>query len=403
MDQLPQPVLERTGGPGPSRWMGVGSSTDPDPRAATVAALAEAVSGDDAKLVVLFASVERDLAEISATASDLLGDVALVGCSSAGGLTSTGSVDSGVVAIALGGDGFDVATGSAVGDAADGLRSAAASAATCIRRLPRRRRHTALVVLADGLCGDQMEVVRGAYEVAGAGVPLVGGCAGDDLEMVRTHQIHGRDVLTDAVVAAAITSDEPIGIGVRHGCVSEGEPVLVTDTDGVTVRTLDDRPALDAFLDRYDAPPLARTDPAEFSAFALTRPLGIRRRDRIELRYVAGADFEHRSLQCIAEVPQGGLAWFMRGDAHAVLDATDQACADAVAALGGADPLGLVVFDCVARRAVLTEERVSGEVSRMSAAAGGAPVAGFYTYGEIARTSGAGGFHNQTLVVLAIA
>jgi hypothetical protein len=34
--------------------------------------------------------------------------------------------------------------------------------------------------------------------------------------------------------------------------------------------------------------------------------------------------------------------------------------------------------------------------------AGGAPVAGFYTYGEIARTHGVSGFHNQTLVVLAV-
>jgi hypothetical protein len=33
----------------------------------------------------------------------------------------------------------------------------------------------------------------------------------------------------------------------------------------------------------------------------------------------------------------------------------------------------------------------------------GAPIAGFYTYGEIARTSGVRGFHNQTLVVLALA
>jgi hypothetical protein len=30
-------------------------------------------------------------------------------------------------------------------------------------------------------------------------------------------------------------------------------------------------------------------------------------------------------------------------------------------------------------------------------------VAGFYTYGEIARTHGVSGFHNQTLVVLAFA
>ncbi len=32
----------------------------------------------------------------------------------------------------------------------------------------------------------------------------------------------------------------------------------------------------------------------------------------------------------------------------------------------------------------------------------GAPVAGFYTYGEIARTRGISAFHNQTLVVSAV-
>ena len=34
--------------------------------------------------------------------------------------------------------------------------------------------------------------------------------------------------------------------------------------------------------------------------------------------------------------------------------------------------------------------------------AGGTPLAGFYTWGEIARTRGINGFHNQTLVVLAV-
>jgi hypothetical protein len=35
--------------------------------------------------------------------------------------------------------------------------------------------------------------------------------------------------------------------------------------------------------------------------------------------------------------------------------------------------------------------------------AGEAPYAGFYTYGEIARTHGIDGFHHQTLAVLALA
>ena len=58
-----------------------------------------------------------------------------------------------------------------------------------------------LLLLTDGLAGDQQEVVRGAYSVVGAEIPLVGGCAGDNLKMVKTLQFHGDDVLTGSVVA----------------------------------------------------------------------------------------------------------------------------------------------------------------------------------------------------------
>ena len=83
--------------------------------------------------------------------------------------------------------------------------------------------------------------------------------------------------------------------------------------------------------------------------------------------------------------------------------ATDEACSEALEALGGQPPLGLLAFDCIARRGVLGNSGIEREVTRISNHAGEAPVAGFYTYGEIARTRGISGFHNQTLVVLALA
>jgi hypothetical protein len=262
--------------------------------------------------------------------------------------------------------------------------------------------HRVLLLLADGLAGDQQEIVRGAYAVAGAAVPLVGGCAGDDLRMVATHQFFGDEVMTDAVVAAAISSNAPIGIGVRHGWRRVGEPMLVSASAANRVDMLDDRPALDVYLERLKAPPEARSDPAAFTHFAQTHPLGLaRRRGEEHVRFVSGADFEHRSILCIAEVPQGGLTWLMEGDATSVLDATDAACAEAIGALDGRKPIGLLTFDCIARKSVLGLD-VRDEVARVAAHAGAAPVAGFYTYGEIARTHGVSGFHNQTLVVLAV-
>jgi hypothetical protein len=259
-----------------------------------------------------------------------------------------------------------------------------------------------LLLLSDGLAGDQQEVVRGAFGVVGAEMPLVGGCAGDGLKMQATYQLHGTEVLQGAVVAAAIASDGPLGIGVRHGWRRVGEAMVVTASEDSRVFSLNDRPALDVYLDHLAAPPEARADPAAFTRFALTHPLGLSRRSGEEVRFVAEADFTERSLGCIAQVPQGGLAWFMEGDDASVLEATVEACSDALAPLGGQPPLGMMAFDCIARRGVLGEDGIGTEVGRIAEFAGGAPVAGFYTYGEIARTRGINGFHNQTLVILAL-
>jgi len=383
-----------------SRWFSVGSSRASDSHLAGAEAADAALEGRAAKLLIVFASDRYELPSLLDGICEQADDTPLIGCSTAGEIATSGPGDAGAVVVALGGDGFSVATGRATDASAD-LRGAGERAAACIGELEERR-HRALVMLTDGLAGNQQDIVRGAHGVLGAGVPLVGGCAGDDLKMSRTFQFDGREVLTDAVVTAAIGSDAPLGIGVRHGWRRVGEPVLVTRSEGNRIFELDEQPALDVYLERLDAPAAARTDANEFTRFALTHPLGIGRRSgEDQVRFIGGADFEDRSLACIAEVPPAAMAWFMEGDRDSVLEATDAACSDALMPLDGNPPLGMIVFDCIARRGVLGEG-IEEEIRRLSSVAGRVPVAGFYTYGEIARTHGAGGFHNQTLVALAL-
>lgn len=384
------------------RWLAVGKSSARDPRKAGIAATADALQDEEAKLLIVFCSSAYQLEPLMAGIRREAPAVPLIGCSTAGEIATGGPGDGGVVVTAFGGSGFSAATRAGVG-ASRRLREAGAEAAGCISQIEDRP-HRVLIMLTDGLAGDQQEVVRGAYSVAGAAVPLVGGCAGDDLAMKQTFQLHGEDVLSDAVVFAALGSDAPIGIGVRHGWRRAGEPLLITRSAHNRVYEIDDRPALDAYLERLDAPPEARRDAAAFTQFAQTHPLGLAaRRGEAHVRFVGEADFEQRSLICIAEVPQGGRAWLMEGDDQSVLRATDAACDVALSALDGQRALGMLAFDCIARRGVLGDERVCQEISQIAERADGAPVAGFYTYGEIARTQGVSGFHNQTLVVMAVA
>lgn len=383
------------------RWFGVGQSGDRDPAAAGREAAARAIEGSDPRLLVVFASSRYELAPLLAAINQRSGGVPLIGCSTAGEIASSGPGDAGVVITAIGGDGFGAHVAAAEG-ASTRLREAGAEAARCIDGLDGHR-HRTLMILSDGLAGDQQEVVRGAYSVVGAGTPLVGGCAGDDMRMERTYQLFGDQVLSDAVVAAAISSEAPLGIGVRHGWRRIGDPMLITLSSNNRVCEIDGEPALDVYLDRLDVPEPARSDPVEFTRFAATHPLGLAsRRGEHHVRYIGEGDFETRALVCIAEVPQGALAWLMEGDAESVLEATDAARDAAVEGLEGRRPLGMIAFDCIARRGVLGDEGIGREIDRITADGDDTPVAGFYTYGEIARTHGVSGFHNQTLVLLAV-
>jgi hypothetical protein len=382
------------------RWVAVSRSRDQHSHAAGREAAREALVHRDAALVLVFCSPAHDLAQLIAGVRHESCELPLIGSTTAGEIGLGGPSDGGVVVLALGGPGFSVATAAATG-ISPRLRQAGAEVATCINAVTTKP-HRVLLLLTDGLAGDHQEILRGAYSVAGAAVPLVGGTAADDMRMIRTHQFHGGDVLGNAVVALALGSDAPMGIGVRHSWRPFGEPMLVTGSSGNWIHSLDDEPATEAYLRRLEAPPECFRDERAFTFFAVTHPLGLSRRSGERLRCVFKADFENRSIACNAQVPSGAVTWFMECSPASVLESTDQVCSEALRGLDGRPPIGLIAFGCVGRRAVLGADGAAAEVDRIVEHAGGAPVAGFYSYGEIARVRGGNGFHNQTLVALAL-
>jgi hypothetical protein len=180
--------------------------------------------------------------------------------------------------------------------------------------------------------------------------------------------------------------------------------MLVTRAEGRRVLELDGCPALDAYLERLDAPPAG--DPVREALLALGRtyPLGLSRRaGEAQVRALVATDPTDRSLTFLGDIPQTGLVWPMAGDAASALAATDDACAEAIAGLHGAPPRGLLVFDAGARSAVLGPEGMREAAGRIARHAAGAPFAGGGMSGEIARTRGLAGFHNLALAVLAVA
>jgi len=364
-----------------------------------VEAITAALQDRTPALVLLFVSPSFDLAAVaSAAESSVPRDAPVIGCTTSGEIADGAAGSGRIAAVALGGPGFAVQV--SAGALAEGGREAGRAAARALAGLDRPYR--VLLLLHDGLAGERSQVVRGAYSVAGSTVPLVGGCAGDELAMVATHQLLDGRVLTGSVIGAAIGSDAPIGVGVGHGWTRIGEPMVVTHSDGHRIFTLDDEPALDHYLRRVGAGPEVLADDELWRHTTLRRPLGLSRPGGEEIRAVLGTDHGDRSLSC-SDVPQGTVIWAMAGDPDSVNKGTRAACDEALAGLHGAPALGVIAFDCAARRAILGESGLVGEVAVMHERLGEVPVGGFYTYGEIARTRGARGVHNATLVLLALA
>lgn len=381
------------------RWFGAGMSDSPESYEAGSLAAQQACEGTNAKLVILFASSSHDLRALLDGVRSVTGSTPLIGCTTAGEISPGAVSDASVIVTILGGA-FDVEVASTT--VGDDLFEAGSAVAECGQSIIDRE-HKALLMLSDGLAGDQQQVVRGAYATLGISVPLVGGCAGDDLAMVKTFQFFNDQVLEDSIVVAALASDAPLGIGARHGWRSVGEPMVVTQSQGGVVTELNGKPALEAYGERLGLAPEILQDVKAFTDFALTHPLGIQHRGLEEVRFVTGSDPAEGTITCIAEVPQGGLVWIMEGDVDSVMEGTADSTQDALDSLGGVDPIGVLAFDCIARRSVLGDEHLGRELELISHCANGAPVTGFYTYGEFARTVGSRGFHNQTLVTLAIA
>ena len=386
------------GDPG-DRWFGVGRSLAADPAEAGTRACREALGGRRAGLLVVFASLSHATPEMAeAVHAEAGGDVLMIGCSTSGELTADGR-GAGVVVNALGG--YSAAVRAVPREVTD-LYEAGITAASCLDDIDGE--HRVVLLLGDGRSGDQQEMVRGAYTVAGASVPLVGGCAGDNVTQTGTFHFYSDAatvrLMPNAVLGAALGAPVPFGIGSAHGWHRVGEPMVVTRSESGTIYELDGEPALDAYLRRTGGTPDLAADPEAFLQFATVRPLGLARRSGEDIRIIFAADPAERSLAGLADTPEGAMVWFMEADDDEIVDATASA---AVAAVGQVTtPLGVLIFDCCVRPIALGPDRTDLSVTRLRDALQPLPYSGFYSNGEIVRKPQAKGMHHLTVVALAV-
>lgn len=251
-----------------------------------------------------------------------------------------------------------------------------------------------VIALSESLGVSGVGVVEGLNEVVPRGVAVVGGTAGDQWRFESTRQFVGDEVLQDSVLLLALHGPLRVGVGVASGWEPLGRRARVTRSSGPVVHELDGQPAL-AWFRRYfgdrEAPspehPFAVYDPPDAAGFYLRAPM----------RY----SDDDGSIVFAADVPEGTEVRITEATRAAILDGAATAVRSAAEQFPGV-PSAMLVFSCAARKQVLGT-RTHEEIDRLRARGGGeVPLAGFYTYGEIAalqrgdRTR----FHNETVVAV---
>ncbi len=99
-------------------------------------------------------------------------------------------------------------------------------------------------------------------------------------------------------------------------------------------------------------------------------------------------------------VSEQSILQVMSADDESLIEGARRAAADAVSMIDGRARLALV-FSC-GSRVPLLGDRLRDEVEAISSALDGAPICGFYTFGEFARTTGSSGVHNSSVAVLSL-
>jgi hypothetical protein len=229
----------------------------------------------------------------------------------------------------------------------------------------------------------------------------VGGAAGDDGEFKATVVGAGGEVGTNGAAALHLFGSMPWGVGIKHGLRPTSKAMRVTRATDNVVAELDGQPAFAAYQ-RHAAARGVQLTPESAGPYLIANELGIHFFDKVQRARAPLSVGTDGSLRCAGDIPKGSLVSILDGEPDRMVEAANGAAQKARDDLNGHPAAAVLLFDCVCRGMIL-KDQFHREVSAVQSVFPKVPIAGFLTYGEIARHHETlDGWHNTTAVVVAI-
>ena len=388
----------------------LGMGKNDDARRAGADAVTQALAtlpDKHADCVVVFGSALLDQDALMLGVADAAPNVQMVGCSTAGEISSEGlASEGGVVVVALSSDQMHLGTGFGTHMQWNPLRSGIDLANAIHDAM--EENITAAVLFANVLTGGVQDAIAGLCEQIGGKVTTMTGGAADNFSFYETSQYYNHRAFGDAITGIGFSGKLSAASVMHHGFLPVGVLRRVTKATGNIIEEIENKPAIQLYEEYFGDQYSTMLQQGKLTAFASSYPLGIYAEgaEHPFLRSPLRVDIEKGAIVCGGNVPVGsGLRLMISDKQQAVATARD-AARELLRKLGGKKPKLVFMFSSSARKKLLghsadrevraVQEEIGREV----------PLAGFYSYAECA-TDGAIDapllMHNGALALFAIA
>jgi hypothetical protein len=322
---------------------------------------------------LVIASYQYDAQQVINGVASLTGDMPLTGFSTSAGITSNGVHSHSVVVALL----------AAPDTRADvqwlaGYTQASREVSQQLAELFKRNLKQPALLFADGFNADAEQLCSSLPP----GTNLVGALSSGDLHSSNAYQIGGTQFGSGGLVLARLEGRIKVGVGYGHGWQPVGTNFRITRSRGFWVRTLDGRPASEAYAQLFGYPARDWAFPP-LNQLARLYPLGLEQADKtVILRSTLRVEADG-SFRMNAAVSDGTDAYLLLGSIAACRTAAQEAVKQALSGLGEARPvLALVLVDAAWQ--MLHEGQPGADAAAVREALGAdIPIAGGYTLGQI--------------------
>lgn len=363
--------------------------------AALDAPLSELSASRPDLLLVFGAAGHFTDASLAARLRKALPDTALLGCSTAGEITTDGVDDGSLTLTAVHFDSTTLTRGSTT---LQGMEDSYGAGQRLGRQLAAVNLKSVLI-FGPGVQINGSALVNGLSSVIGSAIPITGGLAGDGGAFRQTFTLGKEGIADNAVVALGLCGDQlRFGHGSFGGWEAFGPARKVTCCDGNILYELDGEPALEVYK-RY-----LGDHARDLPASGLLFPFAMLGEDHNALgliRTILAVDEATGSLTLAGEINADGYLKLMHASTDKLVNGAEAAAEAAIAMQDIPGGTLAILVSCVGRKLVMGN-RVDEEVEAVGDVFGTRSVlTGFYSYGEISPfTPGAScKLHNQTMTI----